>query len=156
MRSLSIPVVLVLVIETAVWMNLSVPYFTGEHLQYIAYLIISSIQLGATVDYAILMASRYLEERSIRPKGEAVLEAVKNTSLSILTSASILTLAGLILGAISTNGVLKELGVLVGRGAIFSAILVLLVLPGILYLLDKVIEKTTWKANFFREDKQHG
>ena len=81
---------------------------------------------------------------------------MKNTSLSILTSASILTLAGLILGAISTNGVLKELGVLVGRGAIFSAILVLLVLPGILYLLDKVIEKTTWKANFFREDKQHG
>lgn len=153
MRSLSIPVILVLVIETAVWINLSIPYFTGEHLQYIAYLIISSIQLGATVDYAILMASRYLEERGLLPKGKAMLRAVEHTSLSILTSASILTLAGFILGAISTNGVLKELGVLVGRGAILSAILVLLVLPGILYLTDRIIGKTTWKANFFREEK---
>lgn len=154
MNSLSIPVILVLVIETSIWINLSVPYFTGESLQYIAYLIISAIQLGATVDYAILMAARYLEERKIAPKKEALIQAVKNTTLSILTSASILTLGGSMLGVISTNGVLKELGALVGRGAVLSAFLVLVVLPGILYTLDKVIEKTTRKSAFLLETKK--
>ncbi len=156
MRSLSIPVILVLVIETSIWINLSVPYFTGESMQYIAYLIISAIQLGATVDYAILMAGRYLEERKALPKSAAIIQTVKQTTLSILTSASILTLGGAMLGIISTNGVLKELGTLVGRGAVLSAALVLLVLPGALQLLDKFIAKTTWKSNFIEEEKQHG
>lgn len=152
MKSLSIPVILVLVIETSIWINLSVPYFTGASLQYIAYLIISAIQLGATVDYAILMAARYLEERKLAPKKIAIIQAIKNTTLSILTSASILTLGGTMLGAISTNGVLKELGALVGRGAILSAFLVLAVLPGVLYMLDKLIERTTRNADFLKED----
>ncbi|NBI63149.1 hypothetical protein D3Z38_08850 [Clostridiales bacterium] len=156
MRSLSIPVILVLVIETSIWVNLSVPYFAGESLQYIGYLIISAIQLGATVDYAILMAGRYLEERQSLPKGEALVQTVKQTTLSILTSASILTLGGTMLGILSTNGVLKELGTLVGRGAVLSAALVLLVLPGVLYVFDKWIAKTTWKANFMKEEKRHG
>lgn len=155
LRSVFLPVILVFVIETSVWINLSIPYFSGENLQYIAYLIISSVQLGGTVDYAILMASRYLEERTRYPKKEALTEAVKNTTLSILTSASILTLGGVMLGAISTNGVLKELGTLVGRGAILSAAFVILILPGLLCILDKVIEKTTWKANFIREEKNY-
>ena len=143
MRSISLPFILVLVIETSIWLNLSVPYFSGEHLQYIAYLIISAVQLGATVDYAILMANRYMEERRGYAKKTAVLRTVKHTTLSILTSASILTLGGIMLGVISTNGVLKELGILVGRGAIFSAGMVLLVLPGMLYTLDKIIRKTS-------------
>lgn len=149
LRSLCVPVVLVLVIETSIWINLSIPYFAGEILPYIAYLIISAIQLGATVDYAILMAGRYMEERQFHEKKEALVRAVKNTTLSILTSASILMLGGFMLGAISTNGVLKELGNLVGRGAVLSACMVLAVLPGILYMLDKVIEKTTRNSNFF-------
>lgn len=153
MRSISIPIILVLVIETSIWINLSVPYFAGEHLQYIAYLIISAIQLGATVDYAILMASRYIEERRNYVKREAILQTIKHTTLSILTSASILTLGGLMLGAISTNGVLIELGTLVGRGAILSAAFVLLALPGILSILDRVIQKTTWKSDFIQEER---
>lgn len=148
LRSLSVPVILVTVIETSIWINLSVPYFGGDSLPYIAYLIISAIQLGATVDYAILLAGRYMEERKSHPKKEALVRTVQNTTLSILTSASILTLGGFMLSAISTNGVLKELGTLVGRGAILSACLVLAVLPGILYLLDKAVEKTTWKSDF--------
>lgn len=156
MRSLSIPVILVLVIETSIWVNLSVPYFQGESLQYIAYLIISAIQLGATVDYAILMAGRYLEERKQLPKSAAVIQTVKQSTLSILTSASILTLGGAMLGVLSTNGVLKELGTLVGRGAVLSASFVLLVLPGVLYLFDRLIAKTTWKADFMKEEKRHG
>ena len=125
MRSIIIPVILVLVIETSIWINLSVPYFAGEQLQYIAYLIISAIQLGATVDYAILMASRYMEERHLYTKKEALLSTVRHTALSILTSASILTLGGGMLAAISTNGVLIELGTLVARGAVLSAVLVI-------------------------------
>lgn len=156
MRSLSIPVILVLIIETSIWVNLSVPYFGGESLQYIAYLIISAIQLGATVDYAILMAGRYLEERKSLPKGAAVIQTVKQSTLSILTSASILTLGGAMLGILSTNGVLKELGTLVGRGAVLSAVMVLLALPGVLYLFDQVIARTTWKADFVKEEKRHG
>lgn len=156
MRSLSIPVILVLIIETSIWVNLSVPYFAGKSLQYIGYLIISAIQLGATVDYAILMAGRYLEERRSLPKDQAVIQTVKQTALSILTSASILTLGGAMLGALSTNGVLKELGTLVGRGAVLSAAFVLLVLPGVLYLFDKWIARTTWESNFVKEEKRHG
>lgn len=153
MRSVIIPVILVLVIETSIWINLSVPYFAGEQLQYIAYLIISAIQLGATVDYAILMASRYMEERQRYLKKEALLSTVRNTALSILTSASILTLGGGMLGAISTNGVLIELGTLVARGAVLSAALVLLVLPAILYSLDKIIGKLTYQSNFAQGGK---
>lgn len=155
MRSLVIPVILVLVIETSIWINLSVPYFAGEQLQYIAYLIISAIQLGATVDYAILMASRYLEERQTCDKKEAVLETIKKTALSILTSASILTLGGGMLASISTNGVLIELGTLVARGAVLSATLVLLVLPSILCLLDGAIKKLTLKTDFKQGGKDH-
>ncbi|MCI7302343.1 MAG: MMPL family transporter [Clostridiales Family XIII bacterium] len=155
MRSIIIPVILVLVIETSIWINLSVPYFAGEQLQYIAYLIISAIQLGATVDYAILMASRYMEERHLYTKKEALLSTVRHTALSILTSASILTLGGGMLAAISTNGVLIELGTLVARGAVLSAVLVLLVLPGILYSLDKIIGKLTYQSNFAQGGKTH-
>lgn len=154
LRSLFMPVILVLLIETSIWINLSVPYFTGESLQYIAYLIISAIQLGATVDYAILMAGRYMEERKKRGKKEAAICSVQNTALSILTSASILTLGGSMLGAISTNGVLKELGALVGRGAVLSALLVLVVLPGLLCFLDKVLEKTTRGAEFAVKERK--
>ena len=118
-------------------------------------MIISAIQLGATVDYAILMASRYMEERHLYTKKEALLSTVRHTALSILTSASILTLGGGMLAAISTNGVLIELGTLVARGAVLSAVLVLLVLPGILYSLDKIIGKLTYQSNFAQGGKTH-
>lgn len=143
LRSVLLPAVLVLVIETSIWLNLSVPYFVGKHMFYISYIIISSIQLGATVDYAILQASRYLEERKSRNRGEAVLKAVQSTTLSILTSAAILVLGGAVLGALSSHGVISELGHLVCRGTMFSTLLVLFVLPALLYLLDPVILKTT-------------
>ncbi|HEY8346757.1 MAG TPA: MMPL family transporter [Symbiobacteriaceae bacterium] len=143
LRSVSLPAVLVLVIETAIWINLSVPYFADQPLYYISYIIISSVQLGATVDYAILLTSRYLEERERLGKLDAVQKAVQSTTLPILTSASILTLGGTVLGVFSSHGVVSQLGYLVGRGAVLSALLVLLVLPALLYLLDSLILRTT-------------
>lgn len=139
MRSISVPIILVISIETAIWLNLAVPYFAGSPIFYIAYLIISSIQLGATVDYAILMTERYKENRLRLSKKEAVVETIADTTVSILTSGSVLATVGLLLSFISTNQLLAQLGLFVGRGAIFSVGIVLFVLPGLLYLLDRFV-----------------
>lgn len=147
-KSISIPVILTLVIELSIWINLSIPYFGSTTLHYIAYLIISSVQLGATIDYAILLTSRYLEERKTLGRKEAARTAIQVSVLSLFTSAIILTIAGFALGICSTNLVLSQLGTLVGRGAVISFLLVLTVLPALLVLLDKVIEKTTFRLQF--------
>lgn len=144
-KSLSLPIILVLVIEFSIWSNLTFNYFIGNDVFYIAYLIISSIQLGATIDYAILFTNRYMENRETMNKKEAAQATISTTTVSILTSASILATAGIILGEISTNSIIAQLGILVGRGAILSLILVLFVLPALLMLLDKLIAKTTKK-----------
>ena len=154
-RSVSLPVILTLVIELSIWINLSVPYLQSITLHYIGYLIISSVQLGATIDYAILLTGRYLEERKMRNRREAAKESIRVCVLSLFTSAVILTIAGCVLGAISTNLVLSQLGTLVGRGAVISFFLVLFILPGLLMILDPIIEKTTRKANFYKEEKTH-
>lgn len=141
LHSITLPIILVLSIETAIWLNLSVPYFAGSPVFYIAYLIISSIQLGATVDYAILMTDRYKENRQILNKKASVIETVSDVTVSILTSGSVLTVVGLLLGYFSTNQLLAQLGIFIGRGAIFSLIIVLLVLPGLLYIFDGIVIK---------------
>ena len=147
MRSIALPVILVVCIETAIWINLAVPYFAGSQLFYIAYLIISSMQLGATVDYAILFTDRYRENRAELDKREAVVMTVSNTLASILTSGSVLTVAGFLLGIFSSNRLIAQLGVLIGRGAIFSLVIVLFVLPGILMLFDRFIIRKKHKES---------
>ena len=107
----------------------------------VAYLIISSVQLGATVDYAICLSDRYIETRKTKNRKDALDHTIRYTTLSILTSGSILTLCGFILGKISTHGILAEIGVLLFRGTLCSLIFVLFVLPGLLYVLDKPILK---------------
>ncbi len=141
MRCISLPGILVLTIETAIWVNLSYSYFSGRTVFYIAYLIISSIQLGATVDYAILFTDRYRENRVSLDKKEAIIETVSNVTASILTSGITLTVVGFLLGIISTHGLLSQLGFLLGKGTICSLIAVLFVLPGFLYLTDGLIKK---------------
>jgi predicted RND superfamily exporter protein len=150
-RSLTLPLFLVLTIESAIWVNLSFPYFGGQTIFYICYLIISSIQLGATVDYAILFAGRYMTERKTSGRKQALRDTLTGTTLSILTSGSILTLGGLVLGFVSTNGALSQLGTFVGRGAVLSVVMVLTVLPALLYFFDSAIAKTTQNANFVKE-----
>ncbi|MBO5430025.1 MAG: MMPL family transporter, partial [Peptococcaceae bacterium] len=141
LKSVLLPFLLMLVIETSVWINLSVPYFADETLFYIAYLIISSIQLGATVDYAILMGTRYQEERMQKDKYSALLDTVNITSISILTPAIILTVAGCLIGLFCSNVAIAQLGTLIGRGATISCLLVLLVLPAYLYTFDSLLLK---------------
>ena len=138
LRSVLLPVLLVACIETAIWINLSVPYFAGTTVFYISYLIISSIQLGATVDYAILMTDRYRECRETLNKKDAVVETIASSVPSILVSGLALTTAGLLMGKFSSHGILAMLGVFLGRGALLSLFIVVFVLPGLLYLFDKL------------------
>lgn len=145
MKSVTLPVILVACIETAIWLNLSIPYFSGSTVFYIAYLIISSVQLGATVDYAILLTDRYRECRESMSKKKAVIETISAVTVSIITSASVMAAVGFFLGAISTHGILSQLGVLVGRGALLSLVIVLLVLPGLLYIFDRLVCRSIHK-----------
>lgn len=146
MKSIVLPIVLVLTIETAIWINLSIPYYAGEPLFYIAYLIISSIQLGATVDYAILLSDRYKENRESLGKKESVVETISNVTASILTSGITLTVVGFLLGIFSTHGLISQLGYLLGKGTVCSLVCVFFVLPGFLYLLDGLFVKDSKEA----------
>ncbi len=152
-KSLILPIVLVSTIEIAIWMNLSIPYFSGESLSYIGYLIISTVQLGATVDYAILYTEHYLDCRKTMNKHHSTLTAAKETLPSLFPPALILTFAGFALERTSSLGIVSELGQVLGRGAIFSFLMVVLALPGLLHLLDSWIEKLSWRLNFYRPGK---
>ena len=143
MKSVSLPVILVLAIETAIWINMSLPYFFDRTIFYIAYLIISSIQLGATVDYAILFTDRYLEHRQTMGKRDAIVNTISAVTASIMTSGMTLTVVGFLLGYLSTHGLLSQLGMFLGKGTLCSLAIVFFVLPGLLYLLDGLIRRPT-------------
>lgn len=153
-RSATIPVILVLVIESAIWINCSFPYFMNNEMCYITRMVIFALQLGATVDYGILFVARYLDFRKTFSKMDAIIHTVSKAAVSILTSAAILFACGLILAVISTNSLLSEVGLFIGRGALLSVIGVLFVLPALLLIFDRLIEKTTFRAKFFHEESK--
>ena len=153
-RSVSIPFILIIIIEGAIWINCGLTYFTGNSLYYIGYLVIGSLQLGATVDYAILFTSRYLENRKTMDKQQAICNTISTAAVSILTSGLILFVAGFILSRISSIGLLSQLGMLIGRGALLSLFAVLFALPALLVILDKIIQKTSYKTDFLNPEKR--
>ena len=148
-KSLSLPIILVLSIETAIWINMAIPYFRDTTVFYISYLIVSSIQLGATVDYAILFADRYMEFRRQMPKREAVIKTVSAVTLSVSTSGSAIIVVGLLLGFVSHHGIISQLGFFLGIGGLLSLMIVLFVLPGFLYVCDGLVRRSTLHANFY-------
>ncbi|HJJ38910.1 MAG TPA: MMPL family transporter [Methanocorpusculum sp.] len=147
-RSLLTPVILLFAIESAIWINCGIPYFLGQDLFYFARMIIFALQLAATVDYGILIADRYFVFRKTLPKHEAMTETLCTSSISVLTSAVILFICGLALAFLSSNVLLSALGVLLTRGALLSIVAALFVLPTLLVLLDKPIQKLTLRAKF--------
>lgn len=153
-KSLMFPVLLLLTIQASVWINLSVPYFTDEPLVFIGYLIVSTVQLAATVDYAILLTVEYRDNRKIMPAFPAVKKTLDDKLFSIVISASILSSVGFILWITSSDPIVSSIGLLLGRGALLAFTMVVLLLPAMLVLLDKIIEKSTWKARFFQEEKE--
>ncbi|MGB4500794.1 MAG: MMPL family transporter [Natronincolaceae bacterium] len=152
-RSLTLPLFLLFSIETAIWVNLSYAYFTDQYLNFVGYLVISTVQLGATVDYAILLTNRYLANREVLSKKEAMRVTIDNNLGVILTSAFILSTAGFILSLTSTNPIISELGMLLGRGTVLSFVMVICVLPALLLLFDRVVKKTMLKSNFYEANK---
>ncbi|MDR1082281.1 MAG: MMPL family transporter [Coriobacteriales bacterium] len=153
-RSLVLPFLLLLTIEVAIWINLSIPYFTGTPINYIGYLVLNTVQLGATVDYAILLTNTYIRMRKSMPKREAIKRALGSSFKSILVSASVLTLAGFTLMATSTNPIVGDIGSMLGRGTLLSFTLVVCFLPTFLTLLDPLIEKFTWKTHFLKAPEE--
>lgn len=149
-RSLSIPIVLILTIQTSVWINLAVPYFTDDPLVYIGYLIISIVQLAATVDYAILFTEDYTNNRKEMSAKAAIIKTINEKIFSIGVSASILSSVGFILWLTSTDPIISSIGLLLGRGTLLAFLLVILFLPALLVIFDRLIEKTTRKANFYK------
>lgn len=138
-RSILIPIVLVLSIETAVFMNMAMPYFFGHTIIFVGMLIVSALLLGATIDYAILLTSRFRERRQVMPGKQALIEAVNDAGGSILTSGLVLTSSGFAIMATSKVVTIREMGELIGRGALMSVVVVLFILPAVLYFNDKVI-----------------
>lgn len=147
-RSISIPFILIIVIEGAIWINCGLPYFRDNSIYYIGYIVIGALQLGATVDYAILFTNRYIENRTKSLKKKALFDTIAQTAVSILTSGTILFVAGFFLSEISSISLLSQTGMLIGRGALVSLFAVLFVLPGLLMWLDKLIQKTTRNVTF--------
>lgn len=152
-KSLSLPVILVLAIEVAIWINLSFPYFAGTSINYIGYLVLNTVQLGATIDYAILLTDNYLQKRKSMPAKQAIHEALSIAFRSILISASILSFAGFTLFLTSSNNIVVDIGLLLGRGTLISMFLVVCFLPALLVIFDKLISKTTKGADFYYEIK---
>ena len=136
-----LPFILLLTIEAAIWVNLSIPYFTGTTINFIGYLVLCTVQLGATVDYAILLTTNYMRNRKTLPPKEAIGKSLGTVFKSIMVSAAILSSAGFVLFAISTNPVVSDIGLLLGRGALLSFASVVCFLPGMLRLCDKLILK---------------
>lgn len=142
-KSITIPIILVSVIQLGIWINLSIPYFQGISLNFISFIIIGAIQLGATVDYAILFTSRFLENSRFLSQKEAAIKTIKDTGRPILTSALILFTGTLSVYMITSMKNTAELTLLIGRGAIISFILVIVLLPSLLMIFNKLIYKTT-------------
>lgn len=143
-KSIALPIILVATIEFAININMGIPYVTGSVLPFIAPIVIGTIQLGATVDYAILMTSRFKEELE---KGKhckhAIGSAIKHTSTSIITSGLSFFAACIGVSFVAEMDLLKSICILLARGALISVVAILVVLPTLLLVFHKVIEKTT-------------
>ena len=145
--SAGMPVLLILVIQGAIWINFSFPYLQNTYLFFMGYLIVSSIQMGANIDYAIVISGRYTELRKIMSKKEAVIETLNFAFPTIITSGSMMVLSGVAIGRLSSDATICGIGQCLGRGTTISIILVMFVLPQILMVGEKIIERTSFEVS---------
>ena len=143
LKSISLPILLVTAIEFAIFINMGVPYFTGTELPFIASVVIGTIQLGATIDYAILLTTKYLDARKDYDKNESIKIALDNSVTSIFVSAMCFFGATIGVSLVSKIDMIGSLCTLMSRGAIISMIVVIMVVPSILLIFDNLIMKTT-------------
>lgn len=146
--------ILVFVIQGSIWINFSFPWLMDQHPSFVTSMIVSAIEMGATIDYAIVLMNRYQVMKTLLPNKEAMAEAVKQSFPTVLTSGSIMTIAGLLIAYRVSDVYVGHIGLGVGRGALISVILVMTVLPQLLVLLDKAIEKTRLRGSL-RDLEEH-
>ena len=143
-KSAGLPVLLIVVIQGSIWINFSVPTIQHESLYFLGYLIVNSIQMGANIDYAIVISSHYTDlKKEMRPK-EAIVAALNEAFPTIFTSGTILAVAGALIGVMTTNPVIAAIGTCLGRGTVISIVLVMAVLPQILLIGDTIVERTSF------------
>lgn len=145
-QSAGLPVLLIVVIQGSIWINFSFPYLMDQPLYFLGYLIVNAIQMGANIDYAIVISSHYQEKKAHMPHKQAIVEALNAAFPTVFTSGTIMAAAGLLIGGMSAQPVVSIMGTCIGRGTIISIILVLFVLPSILVLGDSIIERTKFKV----------
>ena len=141
---IGLPVLLLAIIQGSVWINFSVPVLTDTNIFFLSYLIVSSIQMGANIDYAIVISSRYTELKKSMSIKDAMVETLNQAFPTIITSGAILAIAGLLIGFLSSDVAISSVGICLGRGTLISIGLVMFVLPQILLLGDAIIEKTSF------------
>lgn len=143
-KSIGGAVMLILVIQGSIWLNFSFPLIMGQNVFFLAYLIVSAIQMGATIDYAIVIYNRFQFHKALCPVREAMARAVNESFATVLTSGTIMTAAGFLIGYMTSDLYVASVGLALGRGTLISVILVLTVLPQLLILGNRIAEKTTF------------
>ncbi len=146
MKSWLLPILLILVIKCAIWVNMSIPFFTDSSL---IYLVVSTVQMGVTIDYAILLTDHYMLNRKKMSQRPAMEKTMGEVISSVLVSSSILAIAGFALAFVTSNEMVEALGILIGRGALIPLVLVNLCLPALLFFVDKLLPVTTYRADFY-------
>lgn len=153
-KSISIPIILVSAIEVSIWINEAVPYFTGDTINFVAFLVIDAVQLGAAVDYAIIFTEEYLARRKRMNKKDAAFQSVEKTAQPIITSSSILILACIGITVAVSSPMIQQVGELIARGAFISVVEIFFVLPLLFQLLDGFVRHTSYKIGFYQEGKE--
>ena len=153
-KSAGMPVLLIAVIQGSIWINFSVPAIQNDYIFFLGYLIVSSIQMGANIDYAIVIASRYTELRGTMGKRDAIIETMNLSFPTIITSGTMMAVAGTLIGKMTSDCTVYGIGKCLGRGTIISIIITMFVLPQILLVGDKIIELTAFVMNMPLQTKQ--
>ena len=143
-QSVGLPILLILVIQGSIWINYGIPTITNSPLFFLSYLVVSSIQMGANIDYAIVTTSRFMEFKDKMPKKDAIIETMNLAFPTIITSGLMMVIAGILIGQMTSNAAIAGIGDSLGRGTIITIIIVMFILPQILLLGEKVIDKTSF------------
>lgn len=146
-KSAGMPVLLIMVIEGAIWINFAFPTIQKDNIFFMTYLIVSSIQMGANIDYAIVISGRFMELKDKMSHKDAIIETMNFAFPTIITSGSMLALAGISIGMLTSDGAICGIGQCLGRGTIISIFLVMFVLPQILLIGAKIIDKTSFEVS---------
>lgn len=146
-KSAGMPVLLIAVIQGCIWLNFSIPALQHDNIFFMSYLIVSSIQMGANIDYAIVIAGRYMELRKENGRRQSIIDSMNQAFPTIITSGTMMVVAGFLIGKLTSNAAIFGIGKCLGRGTSISILVTMFVLPQILLVGDKIIEKTAFVMN---------